>query len=97
MEMEKVISETLKPEYLYNYQLVDDMFTYFVERLISIVKYKRRSSENVSEEQVQEWVEKLLNFRIHCNEYVKSVTLEWIIMMATTELRKEIDIYLIKK
>ena len=97
MALEKSTSETVKREYLDNYDLVDDMFTYFVERLISIVKYKRRSSENVPEKQVQEWVKKLLKFKEHGNKYVQSVTLEWIMMKATTELHKEIDIYLSKK
>ena len=93
MAMEKA----LKPEYLYSGDLVDDMFKCFVEHLISMVKYHKRSSEDVSEKQVQEWVKKILSFREHCNKSVQSVTLEWIMMKATTELQKEIDQYFSKK
>ena len=90
------IEKAVEPEYLYNCDLVDDMFKYFVEHLISITKFLKRSSEDISERQVQVWVEKLLNFREHCNEYVQSASLEWIIMKATRELQKEIDQYLSK-
>ena len=96
MEAEKVISETAKPLYLYNYHLVNDMFTYFVEHLISITKFLKRSSDDICEIQVQKWVEKLLKFREHCDKYFHIVSLEWIMMKATTELQKEIDEYLSK-
>ena len=93
MEMEKFV----EPEYLYDGDFIDDMFTCFVEHLISMVKYHKRSSEDVSEKQVQEWVKKILSFRENCNKSVQSVTLEWIMMKATTELQKEIDKYFSKK
>ena len=86
-----------KPEYLYSGDLVDDMLKCFVEHLISMVKYNKRSSEDVSEKQVQEWVKKLLSFRERDDKYVEPVSLEWIMIKATTELQKEIEKYFSKK
>ena len=93
MEMEKAV----KSLYLYNYDLVDGMFKSIVEDLISMTEFHKRSSENVSAEQVQEWVKKLLKLGEYENEYVRSVSSEYIKMMITIELQKEIEQRLSKK
>ena len=97
MEEEEGTIYVERPKYFFAGDIVDEMFKSFVEDLILVAIYKNKACADASAQQVREWVMKLRKFKEHGNECVQSVTLEWTMMKAATELQKEIDQYFSKK